>query len=130
MRNEKRNASDPNGKMSLTPMAVGGTGNDTVHVGTEVATDQLYELGETQDASGNRGDWLDAGADDDTLAGEGGDDVMDGGGADETLLGGASIDILCGGADDEILHHFKSRSWRHGDSTMVAANDTVWRNAA
>ncbi len=35
-----------------------------------------------------------------------------------------------GGADTLELWLLESRRWRHGDSTVDAANDNVWRNAA
>jgi len=87
--------------------ASGGDGNDQLYGETETTFDAAYALGETQAASGQRGDLLDGGTGDDTLIGEAGNDI---------LLGGLGQDILMGlGGDDTI----------EGDANVVSA-DRSW----
>ncbi|WP_310450780.1 calcium-binding protein [Sulfuritalea sp.] len=88
----------------------GEADDDTLYAEDAVALDQLYAQGETQSATGLRGDWLDGGAGDDTLAGEGGNDM---------LLGGTLL-----------VWMLKSRRWRDGAETRSASNDPQWRVAA
>ncbi|HSD40081.1 MAG TPA: putative Ig domain-containing protein [Rhodocyclaceae bacterium] len=82
---------------------VGGTGLDRLF--GEAGQDRLYAqyraslsaaiaLGETQTATGQRGDWLDGGNDDDVLVGDAGNDA---------LLGGDGADIIVGGGNDDIF---------------------------
>ncbi|MDA8129849.1 MAG: hypothetical protein M0Z73_14285 [Betaproteobacteria bacterium] len=87
--------------------ASGGDGNDQLYGETETTFAAAFSLGETQAASGQRGDLLDGGTGDDTLIGEAGNDI---------LMGGTGQDILMGlGGDDTI----------EGDANVVSA-DRSW----
>ena len=84
-------------------MVLGGTGSDLIagqegddrlYAETEYTIDEAYSLGETQAGSGERGDLLDGGPNNDVAVGEAGDDI---------LMGGMGRDILMGlGGDDTI----------------------------
>lgn len=87
-------------------VVAGAADDDRLYGETEYTIDQAYTLGETQAASGQRGDLLDGGTGDDVLIGEAGNDI---------LLGGMGKDILLGlGGDDTI----------EGDGNIVSANRT------
>lgn len=88
-------------------VVAGAADDDRLYAETEYTIDEAYTLGETQAASGQRGDLLDGGAGDDTLIGKTGNDI---------LLGGMGKDILLGlGGDDTI----------EGDANIVSA-DRNW----
>lgn len=81
-------------------------GNDLLYADTQAPIAATLVQGETQPGTGERGDWLSAGADADTLVGAAGNDL---------LLGGEGEDLLIGGADRFV-----------GDAGE-AANDAGWR---
>ena len=91
----------------------GGAGSDVIkgegdllYADTQAPIAATLVQGETQPGTGERGDWLSAGADADTLIGAAGNDL---------LLGGEGEDLLIGGAD------------RFGGDAGEAANDAGWR---
>lgn len=95
---------------------LGGTGKDTLHGGIEAPLDQIYDYGENADATGVKGDWLDAGSGDDVLIGERGNDV---------LLGAEGADVLFGGAGDDVLDGDGAGGNVTPDWTLVATRDTA-----
>ncbi|HUL02172.1 MAG TPA: calcium-binding protein, partial [Gemmatimonadales bacterium] len=74
----------------------GSAGDDFVYGGSEIALGDLYSVGETQSASGQKGDWADGGTGDDIVAGDAGDDALTGAAGGDVLFGGGGADNIFG----------------------------------
>ncbi|MBI4190070.1 MAG: putative Ig domain-containing protein, partial [Betaproteobacteria bacterium] len=75
----------------------GNDGNDRVYGETQVSLSDA--INQPQPATGQKGDWLSGGGDDDILVGAGGNDVLAGGAGDDLLIGGTGDDNLLGDSD-------------------------------
>lgn len=76
----------------------GGAGADDLYATDFGNFQSVLDANDTQENFAERGDWLDGGADDDTLAGAEHQDVLSGGAGDDILLGGGGDDHLMGDA--------------------------------
>ncbi|HYW57028.1 MAG TPA: putative Ig domain-containing protein, partial [Polaromonas sp.] len=70
----------------------GGGGDDRLYADSQITVAQAIDSGNSQNGSGNRGDWL---------AGNSGDDIMIGGTDNDVLFGGGGADLMVGGAGDD-----------------------------
>jgi len=97
---------------------------DRLYAETEYTIEEAYTLGETQDASGQKGDLLGGGIGDDTLIGEAGKDI---------LLGGMGKDVIMGlgGDDNGETAGLPSLPGLHQKQLNACCNTTSkWRFAA
>jgi Ca2+-binding RTX toxin-like protein/Mg/Co/Ni transporter MgtE len=90
-------------RTSLTSMAYGGDGNDSLSGGSGI--DNLYGQAGDDVLAGNTGDdRLAGGIGNDKLYGGDGNDLVNAGDGDDYLAGGAGDDQLTGGAGNDGLH--------------------------
>jgi len=75
---------------------MGRENNDWLFAETEYTLDDAYTLGNTQAASGQRGDLLDGGLGNDTVIGDAGDDILMGGMGKDVLMGLGGNDTIEG----------------------------------
>ncbi|MCX7707476.1 MAG: putative Ig domain-containing protein [Anaerolineae bacterium] len=73
---------------------LGGAGDDVIYAESWVSLAQAWAEGNSQQGTGERGDWL---------SGNDGDDILVGGRGNDVLFGGAGSDLLLGGAGDDLL---------------------------
>ena len=88
----------------------GAADDDRLYAETEYTLDAAYTLGETQTASGQRGDLLDGGSGDDTLVGAAGNDILLGGMGKDVLMGLGGDDTIEGDANVETVDRYWSVS--------------------
>jgi Ca2+-binding RTX toxin-like protein len=77
----------------------GQEGNDRLFADTEYTIDEAIALGETQSGSGQRGDMLDGGPDNDLAIAGAGDDILMGGKGKDILIGLGGNDTIEGDND-------------------------------
>lgn len=77
----------------------GGAGSDTIYADQRVTLAQALTDGNTQNGTGQQGDWLSGNDGDDTLVGSTANDALFGGAGSDLLLGGAGTDYLAGDID-------------------------------
>jgi Ca2+-binding RTX toxin-like protein len=77
----------------------GGQGNDEIYGDTKISLALAIANGNTQGASGVKGDWLSGGEGDDIVVGGNGNDVLTGGGGKDILIAGAGDDDILGDND-------------------------------
>ena len=114
-------------------MAMGQAGDDRLYAESELTLAAALTQGNTQVASGLKGDWLDGGAGNDTMIGDAGNDALAGGGGNDLMLGGGGdadhmeggrgLEIISGGADDVAL-----RQGHAGDKPGAAFASGVRRS--
>ncbi len=81
---------------SGSDILVGEEGDDTVYASAYRTLAEAILLGESEDSTGARGDWLDGGEGDDVLIGAAEHDVLLGGGGKDVIVGGAGNDTIQG----------------------------------
>src|SRR6266480_2567280 len=72
----------------------GGAGDDRIFGDSQIDLAAAISAGNTQTATGNKGDWL---------SGQAGDDILVAGADNDVLAGGSGADLLIGGAGDDNL---------------------------
>jgi len=77
----------------------GGLGDDRIYADHVISVAEAVAGGNSQDGSGQKGDWLAGELGDDTLVGAAGNDVLAGGSGDDLLIGGAGDDDIIGDAN-------------------------------
>jgi len=114
----------------------GEDGNDRLFANTQVATDQAIANGNTDAATGLKGDWLAGGAGDDTLIAGAGNDVLSGGEGNDLLIAGVGDDYILGDADyiaqyiwsDAPSYQIGSTDWYHSAPTTFDWSVTLQAN--
>ncbi|MBK9160736.1 MAG: tandem-95 repeat protein [Nitrosomonadales bacterium] len=84
---------------SGSDIVIGGGDNDRLFADAQIATDQAIANGNTDSATGLKGDWLAGGTGDDTLVSGADNDVLSGGEGSDLLIAGAGDDHILGDAD-------------------------------
>ncbi|WP_292925987.1 calcium-binding protein [Nitrosomonas sp.] len=104
---------------------MGRENNDRLFAETEYTLDDAYTLGNTQAASGQRGDLLDGGLGNDTVIGDAGDDILMGGMGKDVLMGLGGNDTIEGDRNIELA----DRDWKvtrainnQGSTTLYSRN--------
>ncbi len=100
-------------------IVAGNEGDDRLYADAEYTLDEAYTLGETQPASGQRGDLLNGGAGDDILIGEADEDILMGGLGKDVLMGLGGDDVIEGDASVNVV----DRNWG------VIRDETLENNA-
>lgn len=77
----------------------GGAGNDMIYGDSQIDTATAIANGNTDIATGQKGDWLSGNAGDDTLVAGASNDVLAGGAGNDLLIAGAGDDFILGDAD-------------------------------
>ncbi len=77
----------------------GWGGNDQIYGDTQIDTATAIANGNTDIATGQKGDWLAGNEGDDTVVGSTGNDVLTGGAGADLLIAGAGDDYILGDAD-------------------------------
>jgi Ca2+-binding RTX toxin-like protein len=92
---------------SESDVLAGDEGSDRIYAEDEITVGQAIALATGGIGTGERGDWLDGGADDDVLVGFTGNDAIMGGGGEDVIIGGAGDDTIVGDAE----RLFVNRNW-------------------
>lgn len=80
-------------------IVAGEDGNDRLFADRQIAVDQAIANGNTDTASGFKGDWLAGGGGDDILVAGADNDVLSGGEGSDLIVAGAGDDYILGDAD-------------------------------
>jgi len=84
---------------AASDIVAGEDGNDRLFAHAQIAVDQAIANGNTDTASGIKGDWLAGGTGDDTLVSGADNDVLSGGEGSDLIIAGAGDDYILGDAD-------------------------------
>jgi len=105
----------------------GGSGNDYVYAADQIELSTALTQGASEEASSEKGDWLDGHVGDDTLIGTNTSDVLFGGDGDDILVGGGGNDTIYADATGTLVY----KSWvvtqaviRQDDHTLYQTNFT------
>jgi Ca2+-binding RTX toxin-like protein len=83
---------------------LGGSGADWLYADDQINYTNAIANGDTQTATGGKGDWLNGGSGDDILVGSASKDVLMGGDGQDLIIGGAGSDDIMGDVDYETIN--------------------------
>ncbi len=102
-------------------------GDDLLYADSPISVADAIASGNSQQGTGQTGDWLNGGAGDDTLVGSNANDLLAGGGGNDLLISGAGNDAIIGD-NDTFPVEFPAMSWGYSPSFYAMSLESVQYN--